>query len=91
LFGSELNDEWKSKKEILRQYRAILLGYYLLGDDRNTKPVEVSRILATTVTGPLLLEFPYKGCGSWWYDTHARHRRANVGQLAIFNAKSTHD
>jgi FkbM family methyltransferase len=33
LFGSELDGKWKSRGEILRQYRWIRLGYLLVGDD----------------------------------------------------------
>jgi hypothetical protein len=78
LFGSELKDEWKSKKEILQQYRAILLGYHLLGDDgilnqwkfRGSSQV---RSLACRFCG-----FLTKAAVPGWYDTHARHHSANV-------------
>ena len=33
LFGEELPDAWRSRRAVLRQFRAIRLGYFLLGDD----------------------------------------------------------
>jgi len=33
LFGDELPGQWRSTAGVLRQFRAIRLGYYLLGDD----------------------------------------------------------
>lgn len=33
LFGAELDDQWKSEKEILRLCRAIRLGHFLIGND----------------------------------------------------------
>ncbi len=73
LFGSELGDKWKSKHEILRQYRAILLGYYLLGDDGIMNQWKFRgagrlRALARRFLG-LLTRAVVPG----WYDTHARH------------------
>lgn len=73
VFGSELPGEWKCKRRILNQYRAILLGYYLLGDDgimngwrfrgaarfRSMVRTGVGAITGAAVPG--------------WYDTHARH------------------
>ena len=78
LFGAELNDEWKSNKEILRQYRAILLGYYLLGDDGilNQWNFRWSSQLRSLASG--FCSFLTKASVPGWYDTHARHRCANV-------------
>ncbi|MFA5367029.1 MAG: FkbM family methyltransferase [Dehalococcoidia bacterium] len=73
LFGSELAGKWKTKQAILRQYRIIRLGYYLLGDDGiavRWKFVGVRWLL--TLIGKSLglgLRAPVPG----WYDTHARH------------------
>src|SRR5262249_55258725 len=33
LFGAELEDKWKSKREILQLYRVIRMGYFLVGDE----------------------------------------------------------
>jgi hypothetical protein len=51
LFGCELGGKWKSKNEILCQYRAVWLGYYLLGDDGIMKTAEVSRRSEATKVG----------------------------------------
>jgi FkbM family methyltransferase len=78
LFGAELGDEWKSNKEVLRQYRAILLGYHLLGDDgilnqRNFRwPWPLPKLARS------FCSFLTKASVPGWYDTHARHRCANV-------------
>jgi len=86
LFGSELNDEWKSKKQILRQYRAILLGYYLLGDDgilnrwtvrRSGQLQSLARRLSRFLTKAAVPGW-YDTHFPGWYDTHARHHSANI-------------
>ncbi len=77
LFGSELGDEWKSKQDILRQYRVIRLGYYLVGDDgvlflRRIWPLWALawplRALVRRFLGTLT-----NSAVPGWYDTHARH------------------
>ncbi len=78
LFGSELNDEWKSKKEILRQYRAILLGYYLLGDDGIVNQWKFRGSWQLQSLARRFCSFLTKAAVPGWYDTHARHRWANV-------------
>lgn len=73
LFGAELGGTWKSKREILKLYRAIRLGYLLVGDEgilsrwtfRGSSRLQswarnlVHRLTRAAVPG--------------WYDTHARH------------------
>jgi FkbM family methyltransferase len=72
LFGAELPDDWKAKRAILRQYRVILLGYYLMGDEgimRRWKFRGAWRLqrLAQKIFCPFKNDlYP------WWYDTHAR-------------------
>jgi len=78
LFGSELNDEWKSKKQILRQYRAILLGYYLLGDDGILNRWTVLGSGKLQSVARRFCRFLTKAAVPGWYDTHARHHCANV-------------
>lgn len=73
LFGSELGDKWKSKHKILRQYRAIRLGYYLLGDDgimSKWKFRGAGRLQSLTRG---LLRLFTKAAVPGWYDTHACH------------------
>ena len=72
LFGSELDGQWRSRRQILRQYRFIRMGYLLLGDDgimngwkfwgagkvRTVVRLALGRFTRAAVPG--------------WYDTHAR-------------------
>ena len=76
LFGAELGNEWKSRREILHQYRYIRLGYFLLGDDgamnrwnfqaapkwRSWIQSHLSGLTGGDVPG--------------WHDVHARHASA---------------
>jgi FkbM family methyltransferase len=70
LFGSDLPNIWKSKKQILRRYRLIFLGYLLFGD---------KAILKKTKFGSRLVRFVNRKSG-WkipgWFDTHAKHSTA---------------
>lgn len=76
LFGAELDDEWKSKKEILRRYRAILLGYYLLGDDGILNQWKFRGSWQLQSLARRFCSFLTKATVPGWYDTHARHRCA---------------
>ena len=77
LFGRELYGCWESKQDILRRYRVIRLGYFLVGDAgvlrlRRIWPLWVLLWPARVVTRNvlrLLTNAPVPG----WYDTHARH------------------
>jgi hypothetical protein len=74
LFGAELQGNWKSKREILRQYFAIRLGYCLLGDNgiMNKWKFAGSSLIRfwTRATIRQITRASVPG----WYDTHARHR-----------------
>jgi FkbM family methyltransferase len=77
LFGLELGGKWKSKGEIMRQYRFILFGYYLTGDGgvmtKWTFPgARLIRFVTRRLVG-LLTHAEVPG----WYDTHARHACAD--------------
>jgi FkbM family methyltransferase len=72
LFGAELEPSWKSRAEVLRLYRLIRLGYYLLGDEGRMykwqfRGASTLRRLANGLLGRLT-GAPVPG----WYDTHAR-------------------
>jgi FkbM family methyltransferase len=73
LFGSELDGNWKSKSGILRQYRLVQIGYYLLGDDgiMNKWKFRGARRLRSLISR--FLEIFAKADVPGWYDTHARH------------------
>jgi len=73
LFGSELSDRWKSKDEILRQYRIIRLGYYLLGDDGIIKRLEFRGNRSLRILTRNFWAIFTKVAIPGWYDTHARH------------------
>ena len=64
LFGAELKAEWESRHAILRRYRAIRLGYYLLGDDGPDDGLGVPRRPEVPLLYGSSLETVYKGCGS---------------------------
>jgi FkbM family methyltransferase len=73
LFGSELGGRWKTKHEILRQYRAVWLGYHLLGDDglMTQWKFQGAQELRSLTSRFLRVLTKVKAPG--WYDTHARH------------------
>jgi FkbM family methyltransferase len=72
LFGAELTGHWKSRDQIVREYRLIHFGYYLLGDNgiltrwnsrggrylQKCCEVALRRLTNHEIPG--------------WYDTHAR-------------------
>jgi FkbM family methyltransferase len=74
LFGAELPGEWKSKREIVRQYRLIQLGYYLVGDRGILNSLRVLRALAVRFLGWFT-----KSAVPGWFDTHARHSSVAAG------------
>jgi FkbM family methyltransferase len=85
LFGLDLEDQWKSRHEILRQYRFIWLGFFLLGDDGimikwKFRGSDRLRSLAQRVVRHLT-----RAAVPGWYDTHARHSCADALHVA------THD
>jgi len=75
VFGAELPGSWKSKDEVLRQYRAIFWGYELFGDSgllarRRSKIVRwMSDYVRQAIRKKTGAAVP------GWYDTHARHQR----------------
>ena len=77
LFGSELAGKWKTKQEILRQYRAIWLGYYFLGDEGIMNQWTFRGASRLRFLTRRLLSLLTKGAVPGWYDTHARHISAD--------------
>lgn len=83
LFGSELEDKWKSTQEIIHQYRFIRLGYYLVGDEGK---LNQSNLRGAWMLRPLIvrfLELVTKSPVPGWYDTHARHSSVNTGTVYV--------
>jgi len=66
LFGEDLPGKWKNRRQVLMQYRVILLLYSLYGDYGKLNSYRLGRIsrdLLAKITGK-----PIPG----WYDTHAK-------------------
>jgi hypothetical protein len=80
LFGSELGGEWEPKHKILRQYRVIRLGYYLVGDDGIVSRWKFRGAgkLRSLIQRSLR---PFTNAAvPGWYDTHARHSSVSAGK-----------
>jgi len=77
LFGSELGEKWKSRSQILRQYRAIFAGYYLLGNNGVMTPWKFRGAARLRRYVARLLGLITKAKVPGWYDTHARHSSLN--------------
>ncbi|WP_416986620.1 FkbM family methyltransferase [Streptomyces sp. T028] len=74
LFGKDLPGEWRTRDEVLRQYRRIFRGYRLLGDYSFLGSHDFGRWLLRNASA--LLErcgFDVPRPVPGWYDTHARH------------------
>ncbi|MBK7906172.1 MAG: FkbM family methyltransferase [Gemmatimonadetes bacterium] len=76
LFGAELPGEWRNERAVLRQYRAIRLGYWLLGDDGLMNGWRFrGHGRLRTFAARWLRRFT-GGEVPGWHDLHARHRRS---------------
>jgi FkbM family methyltransferase len=66
-FGTELPKKWKTKNQIINEYRRIFWGYKLFGDygvlPKNIFITLLLRIITKISTSPI----------PGWYDTHAKH------------------
>ncbi|MER5750209.1 FkbM family methyltransferase [Streptomyces sp. NPDC002088] len=74
LFGRDLPGTWKTRDEVLRQYRRIFWRYRLLGDYSFLGSRDSGRWLlrnASALLERLGLDVPRPVPG--WFDTHARH------------------
>ncbi len=67
LFGKELPGKWKSKKDILKEYKSILLNYRLFGDDGLARRIVILKLIKRLMR--LMTRGPVPG----WHDTHAKH------------------
>lgn len=81
LFGSELGSEWKSKHEILRQYRVVRLGYYLVGNDGIVNRWKYRGAMRLRSLICRFLWLFTKATVPGWYDTHARHSSVDDGKV----------
>lgn len=73
LFGLELGGSWKPQDDVLRQYRLIHLGYYLLGDDGIMMKWNFPGAWMFRALVRRSLRLFTKATVPGWYDTHARH------------------
>lgn len=73
LFGRELPGRWKTRREVLRQYRWIFLLYRLFGDYGVLRNSWIGIRFRWGLAK--LLRQPVPG----WFDTHARHSSLNGG------------
>lgn len=72
LFGEELPGRWRSRGAVLRQFRAIRLGYYLLGDDGVMNRWRFRGYGRLRSLAARLLRHFTEGEVSGWHDVHAR-------------------
>ncbi|MCF2970775.1 FkbM family methyltransferase [Synechococcus sp. Nb3U1] len=71
LFGDELPHRWKTKEEILAQYRIISLGYKLLGDSGKLNSWNFPGSFLFRGLTRRALQCMTKAPVPGWYDTHA--------------------
>jgi FkbM family methyltransferase len=76
LFGAELDDKWVSRREVLGRYRAIRLGYYLVGDYGIMNAWKFRGAWRLQRFARAMLSRMTKAVVPGWYDTHARHSSA---------------
>ena len=81
LFGRELEDNWKGKAEVLRQYRFVRLGYFLLGDDGVMTRWRFKGAWRLQQLVRRLLSRLTRAAIPGWYDTHARHSSVDAKQI----------
>ncbi len=67
LFGKDLPGKWKSKKDILKEYKFIMLNYRLFGDDGLARKIIILKLIKRLMR--LITRGPVPG----FYDTHAKH------------------
>jgi FkbM family methyltransferase len=67
VFGKDLDGEWRSKRNILRKYKRIFVGYRLIGDDTMFSKSDFGRSVRYRLENMLGVALP------GWYDTHAKH------------------
>ena len=82
LFGLELENQWKSKSQILGQYRWIFLGYLLLGDDGIMEKWRFPGAPLIRRLTRRVLRMLTHATVPGWYDTHARHSSAEALKTA---------
>lgn len=72
VFGEETKGKWKSKRQILKQYRKIFTLYWLFGDYSYLTQTEKGKKIIAQLEK--IARRPLPG----WYDTHARHSSLDI-------------
>lgn len=67
LFGKDLPGRWRTRGQILKEYRIIFILYRLFGDYSLLRKFILARMFRRAVE--IVIRRPIPG----WYDTHARH------------------
>lgn len=78
LFGAELDDDWHSRRAILRRYRVIHLGYFLFGDDGLLNRWRFPGVNGLRSLLNRVMRHMTRKNVPGWYDTHARLARASA-------------
>jgi len=78
LFGAELEGRWKTKPVILRQYFAIMFGYFLFGDNGKAHKWKFRGGKRLRKLALRFCRYLTKSEVPGWYDTHARHNSVNT-------------
>ncbi|MBP6003714.1 MAG: hypothetical protein KA746_09800 [Pyrinomonadaceae bacterium] len=72
-FAEETRGEWKSRTDVLRDYRTVFVKYWLFGDYSYLIQTERGRKFIATMERFVRRSIP------GWYDTHARHSSLKQG------------
>lgn len=71
LFGKDLPNKWKTRRQITNEYRTTFLLYKLFGDYGKLR--RLNRFLIGGIGGKLFSKI-FGRTIPFWYDTHARHQ-----------------
>lgn len=66
-FGQDLQETWKSKDEVIREYESVFARYERFGDDTYWQGNRYANLFLRLLSGITQRHLP------GWYDTHARH------------------
>ena len=82
LLSEETKGEWKTREQILKQYKKIFTLYWLFGDYSFLTQTETGRKIITNLEK--ISRRPLPG----WYDTHAKHSSLDIKSklLAVIGA-----
>lgn len=81
LFGEETSGKWKTKEQVLRQYRKIFMLYWLFGDYSFLIQSEKGRKFIAQLERAVRRPLP------GWYDTHARHSSFDLtSKMLVFTS-----